>query len=154
VTVIAALRGGSVSFPLFLHVLGAMLLVGALLAAAAALLPGRGDPLATVRFGLRMLLFGAVPAWVLMRIGGQWTQSREHLPDSFVEDSTWLGIGYSTADIGGGILLLAAIAAAFGLWRRLRDARSIRLGRVVGAVTVLLLVAYLVTVWAMTAKPD
>ena len=38
-----------------------------------------------------------------MRVAAQWTESREGFPDDF--EPAWLGIGYSTAE-GGGLLIL------------------------------------------------
>ena len=62
-------------WPLFLHVLGAMVLVGALLAVLTALAlawkDGGGGSLLR-RIALRTLLLGAVPAYVAMRVGAQW----------------------------------------------------------------------------------
>ena len=143
------------SFPLFLHVLGAMLLVGTLLTVAIAILlswRGRWASPGLTRFGLLALPIGVVPAYVLMRIGAQWTESREKLPDE-VEDSTWLGIGYLTADIGGALILIAVIVALFGL-RKLKTGGGTGLARASGIISMVLLAAYVVAVWAMSTKPD
>jgi hypothetical protein len=153
-SVLAAIRADQVNFPLFLHVLGAMLLVGTLLAVAAAtVLDWRrpGDSLGLARFALRTVLMGVLPAYVLMRIGAQWTESREKLPEE-VEDSTWLGIGYITADAGAVLILVAIVLSVLGL-RRLRDGRGRGLGRAVGVISLVLLAAYVVAVWAMSTKP-
>ena len=153
---LAAIRDGSVNFPLFLHVLGAMLLVGSLAAVAFATIlgwrtPERAPGLA--RFGLRTLLIGVFPAYLLMRIGAQWTESKENFPDDF--DPAWLGIGYITADIGALFVLISIILAAFGLRRSREDSvRGVRFARIVGVISILLLAAYVVAVWAMTTKPD
>ena len=152
---LGAIRADSVNFPLFLHVLGAMLLVGTLLGVGLAIaIDWRRQDGTTglTRLGLRTLLLGVVPAYVLMRIGAQWTESRENLPEPVV-DSTWLGIGYITADAGAVLILLSVILAAIGL-RRLRDGRGGGLARAVGVISILLLAAYVVAVWAMTTKPD
>jgi hypothetical protein len=152
---IAAIRADQVNFPLFLHVLGAMLLVGTLLAVAIAITldwrrPG-GAPGFT-RLGLRTLLLGVVPAYVLMRVGAQWTQSRENLPEPVV-DATWLAIGYITADVGALLILVSVILSAIGL-RQLRSGGGRVLARTVGVVSIVLLAAYVVAVWAMSVKPD
>jgi hypothetical protein len=152
---VGAIRADSVNFPLFLHVLGAMLLVGTLLGVALALvLDWRRQDGTTglTRLGLRTLLLGVVPAYVLMRIGAQWTESRENLPKPVV-DSTWLEIGYITADVGAALILISVILSAIGL-RSLRRGGGRGLARAVGAISILLLAAYVVAVWAMTAKPD
>jgi hypothetical protein len=153
---LAAIRDGSVNFPLFLHVLGAMLLIGSLGAVAYVTVLGWRAPERAAglsRFGLKALLVGVLPAYLLMRIGAQWTESEENFPDDF--DPAWLGIGYITADIGALLVLISIILAAIGL-RRSRDggAGSVRFARIVGVICMLLLAAYVVAVWAMTAKPD
>jgi hypothetical protein len=152
---LAAIRDGSVNFPLFLHVLGAMLLIGSLGAVAYVTVLGWRVPERAAglsRFGLKTLLVGVLPAYLLMRIGAQWTESEENFPDDF--DPAWLGIGYITADIGALLVLISIILAAIGL-RRSRDggAGSVRFARIVGVICMLLLAAYVVAVWAMTAKP-
>lgn len=155
-TTLASIRADDVNFPLFLHVLGAMLLVGMLFAVATAILLGwrRGgdDALALTRFGLWTLLLGVLPAYILMRVGAQWTESAEDLPE-VVEDATWLGIGYITADIGALLILISIILSAVGL-RRLRKGSGLAPGRAVGVISLLLLAAYVVAVWAMSGKPD
>jgi hypothetical protein len=157
VAALAVTRDPDVNFPLFLHVLGAGLLVGALLVVAAAILLGwrrteAEEAAAFTRFGLRALLLGVVPTYVLMRIGAQWTEAAEDLPEE-VEDSTWLGIGYITADLGAILIIVSIVLAVIGL-RRLRRGPALALGRAVGIISALLLAAYLVAMWAMTAKPS
>ena len=69
---LAAIRADDVNFPLFLHVFGAMLLVGALFAVALATVLAwkrPDDATGLTRFALRTLLIGVVPAWILMRVG-------------------------------------------------------------------------------------
>jgi hypothetical protein len=152
---LAAIRDGSVNFPLFLHVLGAMLLIGSLAAVAYVTVlgwrvPDRAPGLS--RFGLKALLVGVLPAYVLMRIGAQWTESEENFPDDF--DPAWLGIGYITADLGALLVLISIILAAIGLRRsRHGGAGGVRFARIIGVICMLLLAAYVVAVWAMTAKP-
>ena len=153
-TILAAIRPDDVNFPLFLHVFGAMLLVGALFAVAlATVLAWRrpDDAAGLTRFSLRTLLIGVLPAYILMRIGAQWTESRENFPDDF--DPAWLGIGYITADAGALLVLVSVILSALGL-RKLRDGSGVGFGRAVGVISILLLAAYIVAVWAMTAKPS
>jgi hypothetical protein len=153
-SVLAAIRTGHVGVPLFFHVLGAMLLVGTLLVVGSAILLGwrrEGDSVALTRYGLRTLLWGVLPAYVVMRIGAQWTESAEGFPDGY--DPAWLGIGYMTADVGGGLVLISVVLSALGL-RRLRGDGGTGLARAVGGIAVVLLAAYLVTVWAMAGKPS
>ena len=151
---LAAIRPDSVNLPLFLHVLGAMLLVGTLFAVAVATAIGwrrSDDAAALTRFSLRTLLIGVLPSYILMRIGAQWTEAKQDYPDDFEPD--WLGIGYITADVGALLIIVSIILSVLGL-RRLRRGDGYRLGRAVGVISILLLVAYLVAVWAMTAKPS
>jgi hypothetical protein len=161
-TTLAAIRPDDVNFPLFLHVLGAMLLVGLLLAVASAILIGwRRDPedaVGLTRMGLWTLILGVFPSYVLMRIGAQWTESQEFgdlegAAKEAVEDSAWLGIGYLTADIGALLILISIVLAIIGLLRTKRGG-GVGLGRAVGIISTLLLAAYIVAVWAMTTKPD
>jgi len=155
--VVGALRPSEIDVPLFVHILGAMTLVGVLLVTALSLLmAGRregGEATALARIGLWTLALGAVPTFAAMRIGAQWTASREGL-DDVPDDPTWLGIGYLTADLGGLLLFVSLVLAVVGL-RGLRSdtARPGALTRVVGILAVVLLATYVVAVWAMTAKP-
>jgi hypothetical protein len=157
--VFAAIRPDSWNFPLLLHVLGAMILVGGLVTASCAQVIGwkRGGPAdaqAFGRIGFRSLLYVAVPGWFLMRIPGEWVASREGW-DNVDEEPAWLGIGYITGEAGGLLLLISTILAGLGV-RRLRTsgASSSTLIRVSTVLVAIVLVAYLVTVWAMSAKPD
>ena len=152
--VLAALRGNEVNVPLFVHVLGAMLLVGTLLAVAVAIVEGwrrrdAAQEVALTRFGLWTLVVGVLPSFLVMRIAAQWVESK--YPDS-IEETTWIGIGYITGDVGGALILVSIILSAIGL-RKLRADGGIKLGRAVGVISVLMLAAYLVAVWAMTTKP-
>jgi hypothetical protein len=152
---LAAIRDGSVNFPLFLHVLGAMLLLGTLATVAYVTIAGWRSPERAgglARFGLKALLIGVFPAYLLMRIGAQWTESQENFPDDF--DPAWLGVGYITADIGALFVLISIVLSAIGLRRSREDStRSVSLARIVGVISVVLLAAYVIAVWAMTAKP-
>ena len=151
---LAAIRPDDWNVALFLHVFGAMLLVGTLFAVAlATVLAWRrpDDAVGLTRFSLLTLLMGVLPAYILMRVGAQWTVSKEHIPDN--ADLTWLGIGYGTADGGALLILISLILGAVGL-RKLRNGTSgVGFGRAVGVICILLLAAYVVAVWAMTAKP-
>jgi hypothetical protein len=146
---LAAMRAGSVDLPLFLHVLGAMVLVGGLLVTTTSVLVARGD-VRLLRLGYLSLLIVCLPGYVVMRIGAEWTYAREHLGD-MPSDPTWIGIGYATADGGALLLLLALILGGIGV-RRLRDGRT-GLVRASLFLSVVLLAAYVVTIWAMGAKP-
>ena len=127
-TMLAAIRPDSSNYPLFLHVLGAMLLVGALVTAVTAQLMGwkrsAEDGAATyARLAFRTLLFVGIPAYFAMRIGAEWIYSKEHWAD-VPDEPAWLGIGYITADLGGILLLVSVVLAGFGARRLARAARA------------------------------
>jgi hypothetical protein len=150
---LAAIRPDDQNFPLFVHVLGAMILVGGLLTTAGALAWARGD-VGSLRFGYRALLAVALPGWIVMRIGAQWIYSEEgwdDLPDS--AQPTWIGIGYLLADLGGLILLVSLIVGGIGVYR-LREGKGSGLLKATLILSVILLAGYLVAVWAMAGKPD
>jgi hypothetical protein len=85
-----------------------------------------------------------------MRVGAQWTESEQGYPDDF--DPAWIGIGYITADAGALLIVVSVVLAVLGL-RKLRRGSGVGFGRTIGVISILLLAAYLVAVWAMTAKP-
>jgi hypothetical protein len=156
--VLAAIRPDSWNYALFLHVLGASVLIGALVTAIAlqALGWARGTPGTAMfaRLSFRTLLFIGVPAWFAMRIGAEWIYSKEGWADVPSEPS-WLGVGYITADLGGILLLVSVILAGLGSRRLARaDGETSLVVRSAGVIAVLVLVAYLVALWAMTAKPS
>ena len=146
----AVLRPDHWDFPLFLHVAGAMLLVGALVVVVAttavALRNGDGVEVLT-RLAFRTLLLGVIPAYVLMRGGAEWIASEEGVPD----DLAWIGIGYGIAD-GGLLLTLIAAVLAWRVSRRGAE-RPGGLGRAVFVLAALLILAYGIAIWAMATKP-
>ena len=152
-SVLATVRPDSWNFPLFVHVIGAMILVGGLVAGASALAFARGDA-KLLRLGFWSLMLVSFPGWVIMRLGAQWIYSKEgwdKLPDKL--QPTWLGIGYFTADIGGIILLLALILGGIGV-RMARGGRGTGLLKTSTVLALVLIVVYVVAVWAMGGKPS
>ena len=151
---LATIRPDSWDFPLLLHVLGAMLLVGTLILAASALmLAWRDGSASLVRLGYRSLLIGALPAWIVMRGAAEWIADKEGLTGDDVP--SWVGIGYSTADSGFVLLLISTVLAGLAM-RRAGRAEGSGGGGFSRASTVLvslLLIAYLVAIWAMATKP-
>jgi uncharacterized membrane protein len=148
---IALVRPDDWNFPLLVHVGGAMLLVGSLVTVAALLLLAwRGASPGLIRLGFRTLLIAALPSYVLMRVGAEWINSKENIPD----EADWIGIGYITADGGAVFLLISMILAGIAARRAGRQpGAGGTLGRVVTVLTLIVLAAYVVAVWAMTAKP-
>jgi hypothetical protein len=151
VTTLAAIRPDSWNLPLFLHVLGAMILVGGTLAGVAALGLARGRP-RLLRLGYRALLIVALPGWVLMFAGAEWSYREEGLADEAI-DSAWVLIGFLVAEIGVVLLLVSLALGGIGI-RTLDRGGGTQLMRATLAISLLLLVSYVVAVWAMTAKPD
>jgi NADH:ubiquinone oxidoreductase subunit 6 (subunit J) len=142
---LALLRPDSWDFPLFLHVLGAVVLVGATAATAlAASRAGQSPLLRRVAFGT--LVAAVLPAWVLMRIAGQWIESKEDIEG----DPTWLGIGYTVGDIG---LVILVVTTVIGWWSTRTPERRWP-ARTVTALASLYLIALLVAMWAMSGKPS
>jgi hypothetical protein len=149
--IVATIRPDSWNLPLFVHVAGAMLLVGALVVVAATMAGAvrRGDG-AEVLTGVafRTLLIGVLPSFIMMRAGAEWIAAEEDVPD----DAGWIGMGYGISDVG----LLLTIAAAVLAWRATRRgaAGPGGLGRAVFVLAAILIFAYGVAIWAMVAKPD
>ena len=151
-TVLAVIRPDSWNFPLFLHVLGAMILVGGLLTGASTLGFARGD-VRFLRLGYWSLLAVSLPGWILMRAGGEWIASKEGWTKSGVKSPTWLDIGFLLADLGGLILLISLIVGGVGVYR-LRKGKGSGLLKGTLVLSIILLAAYVVAVWAMAGKPD
>jgi uncharacterized membrane protein len=157
---LAAIRPDDWNFPLLLHVLGASILLGALVTAVTAQLLAwrRSSPTDVVSFGrfsFRTLLFVAIPAWFLMRLAGEWIATRENW-DDVDEEPAWLGIGYITAEGGGLLLLISVILAGLGARRlgRSNGEQGATLVRIATVLVLVLVIAYVVATWAMSAKPD
>ena len=124
-------------WPLFTHVLGAMLLFGAVLAAVIAGTAGH-------RAAQFKALLIAVPMWVLMRGGAAWVYSHGY---SAVKSQTWLKLGMNIAD--GGLLVLL-LAIGFAYWsQRTSSLRTTRIASGLGFVYLLLLA---VAWFAMSGK--
>jgi hypothetical protein len=150
-SLVAAIRDSSFYFPLFLHIFGAMVLVGSVLTAVVAALGAdrTGDAVRMRRLTFRTLLFVGLPAYIVMRIGAEWLYSKEFgdLPEE-IDDPTWVGIGYITADLGALLFLIALVAAGVGSWKS-----QSWLGKAAGIVGAIALIGWIVAVWAMGAKP-
>lgn len=147
---LAAIRPDSWNVALLVHVLGAMLLVGGLFTAAILTMLARGEA-AMLRLGYWSLLAVGLPGYVLMRVGGEWIYAKENL-DDLPDDPTWIGIGYMTADAGALLLLIALVTGGIGV-RRLRSGGGSGLLKASMVLSLVLLAAYLVAVWAMSSKP-
>jgi hypothetical protein len=154
VSVLAAIRPDDWNLPLFLHVLAALVLIGALVLAGASLLSAlRSDSAASVRLALRSLTLGVLPAWVVLRGSSEWIADKEGFND-VDEPPNWVDIGYIVGD-GGFLFILISTLLSWLAFRRVRsDGGRLPATARAGAVLVaLLLVANLVALWAMTTKP-
>jgi hypothetical protein len=149
---LAFIRTSDWETPLFFHVLGAMVLVGGMVVVAIALVAAwrgeEGTAVPLTRLAYRTLFYVVLPAFVVMRIGAEWTLSKS----PFDDDASWVGIGYLVSDLGGLALLVTLVLAGLGL-RRGNIAAGSRSGQVVTLVTLALLAAYVLAIWAMTTKP-
>jgi ABC-type maltose transport system permease subunit len=152
-TLLAISRPTEWNLPLFVHVLGAMILVGGLLTGASAITFARGDA-RFLRLGYWTLLAVALPGYVIMRIGAHWIYSKEgwdDLPDDAVPG--WLDIGFIVADAGALLTVIALILGGIGV-RRLRTGGGSGLLKAAMVIAWIVLAAAVVAVWAMTGKPD
>lgn len=150
--VLALIRPHDWVIPLFVHILGAMVLVGALTLAAVCLIAylRSGSP-ALARLAYRTLLYGALPGYVVFRLGAAWIASKEHLTNSNLK---WIGIGYGVSDFGAALLIAAIVIGVISMRRMMRGIEPSPIGaRVVTGLVSLVLIAYLFAVWAMTTKP-
>jgi hypothetical protein len=151
-SMLAIIRPDSWNWALLLHVGGAMILVGGLVVAGGASLLMKRDATGTLAaFSYRMLLVVALPGLIAMRAGAAWIYDKEGYTGD--NDPTWLGIGFTTADGGAALLIVALILGGFGL-RRVRRGQGHGLLRASGIISLVLLAAYVITVWAMAGKPD
>jgi hypothetical protein len=140
--------------PLIVHILGAMILVGALTLSAVSLIAAwRTNSGALTRLGFMTLFYGAIPGWIVMRAGAAWIANKEGLDNSNI-DLAWLNFGNAAAD-GGFLLLIIATVIGGQVVRRIRrdGSPSPIPTRIATGLVSLMLVAYLVAVWAMTTKP-
>jgi hypothetical protein len=131
------------SLALFVHILGAMVLVGALVLVLVALADR------DIRLGYRSLLLGVVPGWIVMRGAAEWIADKEKVNDLDPVPS-WVDIGYSVADPM--LLLIIVSTVCAGVAAR-RQQRGGALRGTALVLTVIMLVAALVAVWAMSTKP-
>jgi hypothetical protein len=151
---LAAIRPDDQSLALLLHLVGATVAFGALLASATSLALARGDT-RLLRLGYFSLLLVGLPGLILLRLAGEWLyrlQNWDDLPEQ-IDEPAWLGIGFIVADWGGILFLLALALGGIGVYR-LRDGKGTRLLELTMVIALVLVVAYVVAVWAMTGKPN
>jgi hypothetical protein len=134
-------------WPLFLHVLGAMALVGAMLAVVlvSSVAWRRPDLAVLRRAAWTTLIAVALPAFVVMRGAGQWIYSKEGFSGN--NDPTWLGVGFAVGDMGL-LLLLVTMGVAFW-WNR--SGKPVA-GRIVAGLSSVYLVLLTIAWLAMSGK--
>jgi hypothetical protein len=141
-SVLAAIRPDDWNLALFVHILGAMALVGSLGLVATSIAADN------VRLGFRTLWIAVIPSWIVMRVGAQWIASKEGV-DDIDPTPSWVDIGYSTSEGSFLLLIIATICAGIA-------ARRARGGGLRTATLVLVgisLAAYVFAIWAMATKP-
>jgi hypothetical protein len=152
---LAAIRPDDQSFALLLHLVGATVVFGALLACATSILLARGET-RLLRLGYFSLLLVGLPGLILLRLAGEWLyhlQSWNKLP-SQIDRPSWLDIGFIVADWGGLLFLVALVLGGIGV-RRLRNGKGgAILLKSTMVISLVLAVGYVVAVWAMTGKPN
>jgi len=122
-----------------------------MLTGASALALARGDA-RLLRLGYWSLVAVGLPSWVLMWVGGNWIYAKEGLDDEPIA-SVWVGIGFVVAELGLLLFLISLVVGGIGIYR-LRAGKGTGLLKMTMIMSLVLLVAYVVAIWAMTAKPD
>jgi hypothetical protein len=145
--VLGLVRPDSWDLPLFVHVLGAILLFGGVASVAtlafASIRSGEQNAALLQRVAFVTTLALVWPAWVLMRAGAGWIQSREDLESN---PPGWIDVGMAVSDVGILVLLLLTLFA----WLSRRRAWA---GTALAALSALYLVALGVAWLYMSAKP-
>ena len=77
----------------------------------------------------------------------------ELLTPEGVDDPAWLSIGYIVADLGALLLLASLIVGGIGVYR-MRDGKGTGLLKATLALSIVIIAAGLVAVWAMAGKPN
>ena len=150
---VAAIRPDEWGLPVFLHILGALTLIGALALSVAFLLAAwRGASRESLRLALRTLTLGVIPAWVVLRVSAEWIADKEGIND-IDEPPSWVEIGYIVGDAGFLLLIVVSSLLAWFAYRRSDAGASSATVRVATVLIGLLIVLNLVALWAMTTKP-
>ncbi len=105
-----------------------------------------------LRLGYFSLLAVGLPGYLLMRVGAEWLLQQGG-SGRRSDEPAWVGIGYITADAGALLLLVALVVGGIGV-RKLRTGGGTGLLKASMVISIVLLAAYVVTIWAMGAKPD
>jgi len=109
---LALIRPDAWNLPLFLHVLGANVLfgtVGVVAVAGFAIRRSTNHQLLLARVAQRTYMLGVIPAYILMRVGAQWIDSKE-FPNG--NEPGWVGVGFLVSDAGAILLIIVGILLA------------------------------------------
>jgi hypothetical protein len=109
---LALIRPDAWNLPLFLHVLGATVLfgtVGVVAVAGFAIRRSTNHQLLLARVAQRTYMLGVIPAYILMRVGAQWIDSKE-FPNG--NEPGWVGVGFLVSDAGAILLIIVGILLA------------------------------------------
>jgi hypothetical protein len=142
VSLLAAIRPDDWNLALFVHLLGAMALVGSLVLVVTQIAANN------MRLGFRTMLVAVIPSWIVMRVAAQWIASKEHV-DDIDPTPAWVDIGYSTSEGSFLLLLIATVCAGIAA----RRARGGGLRTATLVLVAISLIAYAVAIWAMSTKP-
>mgnify|MGYP001152070708 FL=1 len=145
---LTAIRPDSWNLPLFLHVLGAMLLFGTTATIGLVGFAGRAraeHAAMLARIGLKTFLLGVIPGWILMRVGAGWIADKE-FPD---KTPGWVDVGFVVSEPGALLLIGLGVLA----WAATRRQGGGRAALVVPILATIYLVALAIAWWAMSAKP-
>ena len=136
---------------LFTHVLGAMILVGGLVAGSSLLAFARGDA-GLLRLGYWTLVAVGVPSYAVLWGAGHWVYTEQGL-DEVPIDAAWTTIGFLVVEIGAVVFLAALVLGFLGV-RRATAGEGDRLVQATVALCTILIAALVVAAWAMSAKPQ
>jgi len=109
---LALIRPDAWNLPLFLHVLGATVLfgtVGVVAVVGFAIRRSTNHQLLLARVAQRTYMLGVIPAYILMRVGAQWIDSKE-FPNG--NEPGWVGVGFLVSDAGAILLIIVGILLA------------------------------------------
>jgi hypothetical protein len=136
------------NFRVFLHVLGAMVLVGGTAAVAVLGIATRTREKHAAllsRLAFRTLLFVVVPAFIVMRVGAQLVVDKEY-PGS---TPGWVDVGFVVTEPGLIILIALGVVAFLSA----RKGGTGRLATTVAVLASIYVLALGIAIWAMTARP-
>ena len=135
---------------LLLHIGGAAVFFGAVTLSAVTQLTAIRAPEPDVlrRVAFRTLLLVGLPAYIVFRIAAEWLYSAEGYGDNGQDDPTWIGIGYIISDVGALLFLISLILAGIATRKR-----TGWLTKTSGVLSAIIVVALVIAIWAMGAKP-